>query len=358
MVPLRLRHLSYSCHVDDAVPTMVVSDAGKIKQVALNLLENAIKYNVENGSIYFKVARVPEGLCISVGDTGQGMTHEKMQQIFTCDQPFSDSRLDEAETKRWSEHQHQSQDETRDKAKSKGKLQSRSAAVSEDEAEGKGDDEGEGRISVSLPVSKAICRLLGGELRAESRLGRESRFIFLVHLHDVPSEPAPETAKQPSDSPPHQDPNSGLTPVSNPAIALKQNVGPEEAKLGAQTVRGIEAECDIDPAEIATPKARVPREAPTKPHKNSQSMTMVLPQDVLTRLSSTPRSRHLSSTNKKRVAQRSKFGTICLKTGSKRRQRRPQQRCCDGPKTDERQDPGSEVPSDGLHGAQRKQEPI
>ena len=61
-------------------------DRGKIKQVILNLLTNAIKYNREGGSIHIKMTtsiRHDEPFAeLSVADTGYGISREDQQSMF------------------------------------------------------------------------------------------------------------------------------------------------------------------------------------------------------------------------------------------------------------------------------------
>jgi signal transduction histidine kinase len=67
-------------------PTTVNGDRGKVKQVLLNLLTNAIKYNKENGSIEVRTARVEAHdepfVQLSVADTGYGISKENQRNMF------------------------------------------------------------------------------------------------------------------------------------------------------------------------------------------------------------------------------------------------------------------------------------
>ena len=67
-------------------PFMVNGDRGKIKQVILNLLTNAIKYNREGGRVYIRTAEVMENKSpfveISVEDTGFGISPENLKNLF------------------------------------------------------------------------------------------------------------------------------------------------------------------------------------------------------------------------------------------------------------------------------------
>ena len=66
---------------------LVIADAVRLKQVLVNLLSNAIKYNRVGGSVDVTVSTGSLGrLRISVHDTGQGLSDEKVAQLF---QPFN-----------------------------------------------------------------------------------------------------------------------------------------------------------------------------------------------------------------------------------------------------------------------------
>jgi signal transduction histidine kinase len=64
--------------------TIIVSgDRGKLKQVLLNLLTNAIKYNRPQGKIFVEWEPDEENrLIVSVRDTGQGISRENQKQMF------------------------------------------------------------------------------------------------------------------------------------------------------------------------------------------------------------------------------------------------------------------------------------
>ena len=69
------------------VPFHVDADRTRVKQVLINLLSNALKYNRERGAVEVTCTVVgPERIRISVRDTGAGLSPEKMTQLF---QPFN-----------------------------------------------------------------------------------------------------------------------------------------------------------------------------------------------------------------------------------------------------------------------------
>jgi PAS domain S-box-containing protein len=65
----------------------VQADMIRLKQVFLNLLTNAVKYNREGGSVTVDLETRPDGtLCIDIEDTGKGISAEKLKELF---QPFN-----------------------------------------------------------------------------------------------------------------------------------------------------------------------------------------------------------------------------------------------------------------------------
>ncbi len=69
------------------LPYHVKADRTRLKQVMINLLVNAVKYNQSGGSVTVECApRPPDLLRISVRDTGVGMSPEQLMQLF---QPFN-----------------------------------------------------------------------------------------------------------------------------------------------------------------------------------------------------------------------------------------------------------------------------
>ncbi|HRE29671.1 MAG TPA: ATP-binding protein, partial [Anaerolineales bacterium] len=63
--------------------SLVVTDRAKIKQVVLNLLTNAVKYNREDGRLTLAATTVADGAYrISVTDTGRGIPPESLKNLF------------------------------------------------------------------------------------------------------------------------------------------------------------------------------------------------------------------------------------------------------------------------------------
>jgi PAS domain S-box-containing protein len=68
-------------------PVFVSADRTRLKQIVINLVSNAIKYNNEQGTVVVDcAARAGERIRLSVRDTGAGLSSEKLAQMF---QPFN-----------------------------------------------------------------------------------------------------------------------------------------------------------------------------------------------------------------------------------------------------------------------------
>ena len=120
-------------------PCFVTADRTRVKQVLINLLFNAIKYNRPGGAVVVAcVPSTPDLIRISVRDTGAGMAPEQLAQLF---QPFN--RL--------------------------GK-----------EA---GAEEGTG---IGLVVTKRLVELMGGAIGADSTVDKGSVFWIELPLAATP----------------------------------------------------------------------------------------------------------------------------------------------------------------------------
>jgi PAS domain S-box-containing protein len=122
-----------------SAPSFVTADRTRVKQVLINLLFNAIKYNRPEGTVTVECFGVPSGAVrISVRDTGHGLSPEQVEQLF---QPFN--RL--------------------------GK-----------EA---GSEEGTG---IGLVVTKRLVELMGGKIGVESVVGVGTVFWAELALAQAP----------------------------------------------------------------------------------------------------------------------------------------------------------------------------
>ncbi len=112
-------------------PYFVLADRTRVKQVIINLLSNAIKYNIRQGKVEVKcVESTPGRIRVSIRDTGEGLSAEKIAQLF---QAFN--RLGQES----------------------------------------GGEEGTG---IGLVVAKRLVELMGGTIGVESSVGVGSVFWF------------------------------------------------------------------------------------------------------------------------------------------------------------------------------------
>jgi len=120
-------------------PFYIKADRTRLKQVIINLLSNAIKYNREGGTVIVDcTASTAKRIHISVQDTGEGLSPEKLAQLF---QPFN-------------------------------RLGQEASA-----------EEGTG---IGLVVSKRLVELMEGEIGAESTVGVGSVFWIELNLAAEP----------------------------------------------------------------------------------------------------------------------------------------------------------------------------
>ena len=80
--------LEFKLHVDPSIPSMLCGDEVRIKQVLINLLNNAVKYTSE-GSVTLSIRCERQGVnrvrvWYSVEDTGQGVKKENIPYIFNA----------------------------------------------------------------------------------------------------------------------------------------------------------------------------------------------------------------------------------------------------------------------------------
>ena len=111
---------------------LVKADTKRLKQVLINLISNAIKYNHENGEVIIEVDDIDkEKVRVSVSDTGDGLTKEQCDELFI---PF----------KRF-------------------------------------DNKREG-IGLGLYITHNLVKLMQGEIGVESEVGKGSTFWFEIPL--------------------------------------------------------------------------------------------------------------------------------------------------------------------------------
>jgi heavy metal sensor kinase len=132
------KQIQLSCETQ--LPVFVMGDRARLKQVVVNLLDNAIKYTAPNGKVELKVESDARSGILKVSDTGLGIPAEAVSLVF---ERFY--RVDRAH------------------------------AV---------DNDGAG---LGLAIVKSICSAHGGKVGVESVLGSGSQFLVTLPLAAVES---------------------------------------------------------------------------------------------------------------------------------------------------------------------------
>ena len=74
------KHIAMTC--DGTNPVEVDADPSRLKQVVVNLLDNAIKYTPEGGNISISIARQDDHAVLEVADSGLGISADDLPHVF------------------------------------------------------------------------------------------------------------------------------------------------------------------------------------------------------------------------------------------------------------------------------------
>jgi heavy metal sensor kinase len=74
------KHIAIACDASRTV--LIEGDRARLKQVVVNLLDNAIKYTPENGAVQLSVNAVNGGAVLEVADNGIGIPAEALPHVF------------------------------------------------------------------------------------------------------------------------------------------------------------------------------------------------------------------------------------------------------------------------------------
>ena len=135
--------LSFTYECLSELPQIVVGDERRLRQVLLNLMDNAIKYTREGG-VVLKVGYHEERLRFLVEDTGIGIKQKHVEKIFQTFQQVHDLK--------------------------------------------NGKSEGAG---LGLAICQKLVALMGGSLQVASTFGEGSTFWFDLELPESPRDEAP-----------------------------------------------------------------------------------------------------------------------------------------------------------------------
>ena len=151
------KRLEIGYHVEQDVPPWIVGDVTRLRQIIVNLVNNAIKFT-PSGSISIQVRRIaldssvratPAGrmrLEISVQDTGIGIPPDRIDRLFKA---FS--QVDSSTTRKY------------------------------------------GGTGLGLAICQRLCQLMYGDIRVESTLGKGSTFT-IAFMTDAAQRPAEVSA--------------------------------------------------------------------------------------------------------------------------------------------------------------------
>ncbi|MDY7549152.1 response regulator [Glaciimonas sp. CA11.2] len=141
------KNLELLLDIDPAIPRILIGDPRRLRQVIVNLIGNAIKFT-EHGEIVVKVTMDTQSanrnrlsLCISIRDTGIGISNQKFKAIFD-----SFSQADSSTTRHY------------------------------------------GGTGLGLSISSRFVELMGGTITLVSKVGQGSTFFVNIMLGSTPHE--------------------------------------------------------------------------------------------------------------------------------------------------------------------------
>src|ERR1700730_5248625 len=135
----RVKGVALLCELAPTLPERVRGDSGRLRQIILNLVGNAIKFT-NSGEVALRAEpESSEGdeltLRFTVSDTGIGIPQEKLESIFS---PFT--QADSSTTRKY------------------------------------------GGTGLGLTISARLASMMGGRISVESEIGRGSRFCLFVRM--------------------------------------------------------------------------------------------------------------------------------------------------------------------------------
>ncbi|MBZ9677395.1 PAS domain-containing hybrid sensor histidine kinase/response regulator [Mesorhizobium sp. ES1-1] len=128
--------IGLGCHVELDVPQLITADPGKVRQVLLNLIGNAIKFTDAGGvlvAISLSRTETEDRVCFTISDTGPGMLDQDLERIF--------EEFEQADGTSTRTH---------------------------------------GGAGLGLAISKRLVIAMGGAISVSSRIGQGSEFIFEI----------------------------------------------------------------------------------------------------------------------------------------------------------------------------------
>ncbi len=114
-------------------PSIVMGNPDRVEQMLINLVENAVKYNREGGSVTVSIHNSEDSVNVSIADTGIGIAEENLPRLF---ERFY--RVD------------------------------------------KGRSRSMGGTGLGLAIVKHLIRTMGGQIEVQSRLGEGTEFLITL----------------------------------------------------------------------------------------------------------------------------------------------------------------------------------
>ena len=136
--PAAQKNIQYVAKISPNIPSTLKGDILKIKEILTNLINNAIKFTHENGTISVKILlekieNNKASIYFEVKDTGIGMSEEQKEKIFEA---FA--QADESVTRKY------------------------------------------GGTGLGLTIVKSYLEMMGSEIKVESELNKGSKFYFTI----------------------------------------------------------------------------------------------------------------------------------------------------------------------------------
>lgn len=75
------KNIGFRYEIDTEVPSVMIGDSFRIKQIIINIINNALKFT-DSGSVVIIVSHDNRYLNISISDTGRGIEADKIEEIF------------------------------------------------------------------------------------------------------------------------------------------------------------------------------------------------------------------------------------------------------------------------------------
>ena len=211
--------LALELHRSGPADCCLIGDEGRLAQVLVNLLANAIKFTA-SGQVRLYLDCAPkdaDGVMIhfSVEDTGIGIAPDQLPQLF---EPFT--QADASVTRRF------------------------------------------GGTGLGLTISQRLVQQMGGEIRVQSKLGEGSCFHFALKLRHAASDPGPDQDIDPDTNSPHSgEPGTDAAPPSDtPQLeraALLQAVQELAALLDERNLDALRHFAELLP-QVNDPSLREP----------------------------------------------------------------------------------------------------